>query len=118
MPATLLQLDIDGLIRELNRLNSKDPDEVLAAARGVNRLLVDAAVAWDGLLRPGPSRNASRRQKDDHARAAQACLKSRARLTEWEVSFLDTIQHAHWPNEKQMQMLARLCRHCGVAEPG
>ena len=111
MPQPSLLFDRDRLIRLLHRLTSTDDDQqVIGAARSIKQLLDVAGITWTELLNQEPSASKRFSTPTNHSLAARACLKSKARLTEWEITFLEGIQHATRISEDQERSLER----CGA----
>ena len=109
-------LDRDRLARVLGMLGSAHDGEVVAAARQAERLRADAGLTWNDIViprLPAPKRQNVASVAD----AIAFVLRHQTALTEWELSFAESIRQARYRlSEKQIEVLKRLVQKVQRAE--
>lgn len=108
MTAALQPKLAERLSRICGMLGSDFDGERAAAGAAATRLLRDAGLSWDDLLRPCAAREAPPRPTGHRARAVQAMARG-ALLTEWERGFLESLARQVRPlSPRQAAVLRRI----------
>jgi hypothetical protein len=124
MSASILSHNVrERLAKVCGLLGSDFDGERAEAARRATRILKDAGLTWYDLVKSAqPSRSPSRAKEDwgdftfDHVVTARKCLERDWLWSEWELGFLNSIQHRRRLSPKQRAVLDRLVARTGGTE--
>jgi hypothetical protein len=97
-------LDRAKLARVLGKRGSANENEVAVAGRAAHRLMRDAGVSWEELLKSPPLP-----VMPDHRGLVIFCLSQRRLLTDWEDGFLRSLRTQARPfTPRQVELLERI----------
>ena len=102
-------LDRDRLAKLLGMMGSAHDGQVVAAARQVERLRVDAGLTWPEILVPRLPPPPRRQNVRTVAEAVDFVLEHEVVLTDWERGFVRDLRRLKYPlSPRQLEVLERL----------
>jgi len=109
------------LIRVLGMLGSAHDGERAAAGLMAHRIIAGAGLTWETALAPllgPPQADRGYEPSDDfvgHSDLVIFCIANSDTLSEWEISFLNSVLYYRMLTPKQRAVLARIVSKCEAA---
>ena|SRR5215211_6431774 len=117
-PPADLQAAQVRLVKLCGMLGSEHDGERAAAAMKADQLLREHGLRWSDAIRLTPHKPTHAPEPDDDVgdwrAVCRACQRHAARLSDWELGFLRSLETFAEPSAKQLSCLDRIARKVGV----